>query len=264
MSSRKEQLGGIIHTYQKFDPVKFPSPTAPPPDLVSPAFEHLLHYGSMRRLTDEELARAVHLDPSQIAGLGPSIEALRMILEERKRKILETYETGRVEAEARQQFLDQANAMQPPGNLAKRFQQAFHDNADVHAAVAYEGIKLLHDAMVHCKESLSVQRVREELGKLKDSEGLCGSLSFTPEGQLSRTAFLVRLADSGTKVVKRWKKRLAFRHYDPSRRAPPQGSHVYKIRASRGCIATVGKRSSLLRSIRLLSVFEFNETITLI
>ena len=38
----KDKLGGVIHTYQKFDPVEFPSPTAPPPDLVTPAFEHLL------------------------------------------------------------------------------------------------------------------------------------------------------------------------------------------------------------------------------
>ena len=30
----------------------------------------MLAYGDMRELTDEELARAVHLDPSQIAGLG--------------------------------------------------------------------------------------------------------------------------------------------------------------------------------------------------
>ncbi len=28
--------GGIVHTYQKYDPVHFPSPTAPPPDMVSP------------------------------------------------------------------------------------------------------------------------------------------------------------------------------------------------------------------------------------
>ena len=43
---------------------------------MSPAFEHLLYYGNMR-LTDEELARAVRLDPSQIRGLGPSLDALR-------------------------------------------------------------------------------------------------------------------------------------------------------------------------------------------
>src|ERR1700726_5133883 len=94
-----DRLGGVIHTYQKYDPVEFPSPTAPPPDLVSPAFEHLLYYGSMRRLTEEELARAVRIDPSQIRGLGPSLEALMEMLRQRKRKILATYETGRAESE---------------------------------------------------------------------------------------------------------------------------------------------------------------------
>src|ERR1700739_4685259 len=98
MNSR-DKLGGIVHTYQKFDPVQFPSPTAPPPDMVSPSFEHLLMYGNTRRLTEEELARAIHIDPSQIKGLGPSLEALREILEERKRKILATYETGQAETE---------------------------------------------------------------------------------------------------------------------------------------------------------------------
>lgn len=36
-------------------------------------------YGKYRELTDEELARAVRLDPSQIKGLGPSIEMLRCV-----------------------------------------------------------------------------------------------------------------------------------------------------------------------------------------
>src|SRR5262249_60267243 len=86
--------GGVIHTYQKFDPANFPSPPAPPPDLVSHAFDHLLFYGNTRRLTEEELRRAVRLDPSMIRGLGPSLEALMAILRERKRKILATYHTG--------------------------------------------------------------------------------------------------------------------------------------------------------------------------
>src|SRR5262249_23615425 len=96
-------LGGIIHTYQKFDPLNFPSPTSPPPDVVSAAFEHLLFYGSMRRLTEEELARAVRLDPTQIKGLGPSLASLMEMLRERKRKILETYETEHVQKEASKQ-----------------------------------------------------------------------------------------------------------------------------------------------------------------
>jgi uncharacterized protein with von Willebrand factor type A (vWA) domain len=125
--SQRDRLGGIIHTYQKYDPVEFPSPTAPPPDLVSPAFEHLLYYGNTRRLTDEELARAVRIDPSQIRGLGPSIDYLRMLLEERKRKILETYETGQVQTEARDNFQRQARETRPPSKLAKPFQEAVNE-----------------------------------------------------------------------------------------------------------------------------------------
>ena len=127
LMSTRDQLGGIIHTYQKYDPAEFPSPTAPPPDLVSPAFEHLLHYGNARRLTEEELARAVHIDPSQIRGLGPSIEALRAMLEARKRKILETYETNQVQGEARQNFHGQAEQVRPPNKLAKAFHEAVRE-----------------------------------------------------------------------------------------------------------------------------------------
>jgi uncharacterized protein with von Willebrand factor type A (vWA) domain len=122
-----KRLGGVIHTYQKFDPRNLPSPTQPPPDLVSPALEHLLMYGSMRELTDEELARAIHLDPSQIAGLGPSIDALRAMLEERKRKILEKYETRKAQKAAGEAYRKQGEAIKPPGNLQKRFAQAIRD-----------------------------------------------------------------------------------------------------------------------------------------
>ncbi len=112
-------LGGVIHTYQKFDPVEFPSPTAPPPDMVTPAFEHLLQFGNTRRLTEEELARAVRIDPSQIRGLGPSLDYLRAMLEERKRKILETYETGQVQAEAHSNFHEPAEQTKPPNKLTR-------------------------------------------------------------------------------------------------------------------------------------------------
>ncbi len=117
-------IGGIIHTYQRYDPKSFPSPTQPPPDLVSGAMEHMLTYGSMRELTDEELARAIQLDPSQIAGLGPSLEALMELLRERKRKILETYETKRVQKEAAGRFHEMAKSMRPPAKLEDRFRQA--------------------------------------------------------------------------------------------------------------------------------------------
>ncbi len=122
--SNPNRLGGVIHTYQKYDPAKFPSPTQPPPDLVSPAFEHLLHYGDLSELTEVELARMVEIDPSQIAGLGPSIDHLRQLLLQRKRKILETYETDAVQKEAGQAFWSKAAETTPPEKLRKRFDQA--------------------------------------------------------------------------------------------------------------------------------------------
>ena len=117
-------IGGIIHTYQRYDPKTCPSPTQPPPDAISGAMEHMLAHGSMRELTDEDLARAIQLDPSQIAGLGPSLEALMELLRERKRKILETYETKRVKQEASNRFHDLAKSMNPPAKLEARFRQS--------------------------------------------------------------------------------------------------------------------------------------------
>lgn len=124
MAKRKD-LGGIVHTYQKYDPKNFPSPTQPPPDAVSPAFEHMLMFGSRHRLTDEELARAVRIDPSQIAGLGPSIDALLAMLLERKRKILAKYETETVQERAWTVYHETGSKLQPPRKMQPRYELAF-------------------------------------------------------------------------------------------------------------------------------------------
>ena len=126
-SARHRAQGGVIHAYQKYDPVKFPGPSQPPPDLTSAAFEHMLAFGDMRHLTEEELARAVRLDPSQIAGLGPGIDALIAMLEERKRKILAKYETGKVQKKAAKRFQNSAGNARAPKKLDKRFHQEVRD-----------------------------------------------------------------------------------------------------------------------------------------
>lgn len=121
MSSRSK-LGGVIHTYQKYDPVRFPSPTRPSDgDMLGHAFDHMLHYGQMRELTEEELARAIRLDPSMIPLLGPSLDAIRALLEERKRKILQTYETDRVLEEARRKYTESVRDARPPKEVRKRW-----------------------------------------------------------------------------------------------------------------------------------------------
>jgi len=122
MSGRS--LGGVIHTYQGYDPANIPSPMGPPPDMVSPAFEHLLEYGSLRELTEEELARAITLDIRQIAGLGPTLESLKKMLLERKQKILSTWETKKVRDDAKRSFDKLVKNTHPPDELKRLFQKA--------------------------------------------------------------------------------------------------------------------------------------------
>ena len=102
--TNKKNIGGIVQTYIKYDPMKFPSPTQPPPDFVTPLMDQMLTFGSRRLLTEEELARAVRLDPEQFKNLGPGIDQMKKMLEERKRRILETYETKSVVKQARKAF----------------------------------------------------------------------------------------------------------------------------------------------------------------
>jgi uncharacterized protein with von Willebrand factor type A (vWA) domain len=122
----RDTLGGVIHTYQKYDPMRFPPPrdAGAGPDMVSAAFEHALMFGERRDLTEEEMARAVRLDPSQIAGLGPSIDALRAMLEERKRKILERFETRKARKRAHKALHGAAAEVKPPKEFADRFREA--------------------------------------------------------------------------------------------------------------------------------------------
>lgn len=116
-----------MHTYLGYDPVRFPMPAEGTPDLVTPAFEHLLEYGNLRELTDEELAEAIELDPSQIVGLGPSLSSLLAMLEERKRRILETYETTAARSVSERAFTDAAAGVHPPQGLADAFARAVRD-----------------------------------------------------------------------------------------------------------------------------------------
>jgi uncharacterized protein with von Willebrand factor type A (vWA) domain len=122
-----KSLGGVIHTYQRYDPATIPSPSLPPPDLVSAAFEHMLEFGDMRELTDDELARAITLDIRQIAGLGPSLESLRKMLLERKRKILAKWETRKVVEEAKRAFEKLAHKATPTPSLKQAFERAVEE-----------------------------------------------------------------------------------------------------------------------------------------
>ena len=122
-SARKP--GGVIHTYQRYDPMRFPGPNAVAgPDLASFAFEHMLTFGSLSELTDEELARAVRIDPSEIEGFLPNVRGLIEMLLERKRKILATYETDTVQEAAAERYIKYGARVNPPAKAAGFYARA--------------------------------------------------------------------------------------------------------------------------------------------
>ena len=123
----RDTLGGIVHTYQRYDPARIPPPRPQAVDLVTPAMEHLLEFGDASELTAEQLADAIVLSPEQIRGLGPSLESIRRRLEEARRKILETYETDAVRKRARQRFRDAAQRAQPPAKSREGFAKAVRE-----------------------------------------------------------------------------------------------------------------------------------------
>ncbi|MBY0457524.1 MAG: hypothetical protein K2V38_09325, partial [Gemmataceae bacterium] len=172
--------GGIVHTYQKYDPVNFPSPTTPPPDLVSPMMEHLLQFGDTDEFTEEELANAIRLDASQIAGLGPSIDSLKRMLLDRKRKILETYETKAARKAAEKAFKDAAQGVNPPKKLANDFRKAVKDEqlADLESLYFREG----DDTSEFARDL--VQLV-DRLGDKYQVDELAGKYEFTGREKMS-------------------------------------------------------------------------------
>lgn len=114
---------GVVHAYQAYDPINLPGPLAEQPDAVSGAFEHMLTFGSTRRLTPEELARAVRIDPSQIRGLGPSIDALIAMLEERRRRILARYDVEPAREGAKKAYRSSVESTKAPERFRRRFER---------------------------------------------------------------------------------------------------------------------------------------------
>jgi uncharacterized protein with von Willebrand factor type A (vWA) domain len=123
----RDTLGGVVHSYQKYDPARIPPPRPPESDLVSPLMEHLLEFGDTDELTEEQLANAIELDPAQIGRLGPSLDALRRKLEEARRKILERFETESVRKKARGAFRDAARRASPPPRHREGFERAVRE-----------------------------------------------------------------------------------------------------------------------------------------
>ncbi len=177
-ASRKP--GGIVHVYQKYDPLKFPGPSQPAPDLVSSAFEFSLMHGARHRLTPEELARAVKIDPSQIQGFGPSIDVLRALLEERKRKILARYETETVQKLAARELINQSQQAQPPEEFDQRFRKAVHTEQIYLLERLWYATGNDHSPFAH-----QLLRVMQSMGDKYEIDELAAKYEFTGRESLT-------------------------------------------------------------------------------
>jgi len=125
----RDSLGGIVHTYQRYDPVAVPPPRPAQTDLASAAMEHMLEFGDLDELefTPEQLADAIVLDPEQIRGLGPSLDAVKRKLEEMRRRILEQYEAETARTRARREFHQAAARASPPATHQEAFERAVRE-----------------------------------------------------------------------------------------------------------------------------------------
>ena len=125
----RDSLGGIVHTYQRYDPVAVPPPRPAQTDLASAAMEHMLEFGDLDELefTPEQLADAIVLDPEQIRGLGPSLDAVKRKLEEMRRRILKQYDAETARTRARREFHQAAARASPPATHREAFERAVRE-----------------------------------------------------------------------------------------------------------------------------------------
>lgn len=165
---------GLVHAYLGYDPKNFPSPTAPAPDVAGAAFEFALHYGDLAELTDEELMNAIRLDPSQIAGLGPSLQSLIAMLEEWKARILATYETETVRREASCAYEKQAGAIGPPKDQRAAFERAIRSGQAHDLELLWYMQKSEHSPLAR-----SLMRLLQRLGEKYQVEQLGSKYPFT-------------------------------------------------------------------------------------
>lgn len=187
--------GGLYHTYQKYDPVKFPPPSAPQTDMVSPMMEWLMMSGGdMEALTEEQMRRAIRIDPSQLGNLGPNLQSLLQYLLERKKKILATYETDSVYAEVTKQYSNLIQRVKPPKPLADDYLKA----AKRQQIYGLESLWYrLDDDRSHFARHLmrliAQLETKNEVEQLRAAYDFTGSTSLTPEQAIEVKAELEKI-----------------------------------------------------------------------
>ena len=88
--------------------------------------------------------------------------------------------------------------------FAARYKEAFKAEPTVHAALGYEGLRIAVEAMKRAQPTLTHEKFRDELRKVKDLAGLAGPLSVTGDNLVQRTVFVARYDGVVLAPVKRY------------------------------------------------------------
>ncbi len=95
----------------------------------------------------------------------------------------------------------------PVSDKFKMFQISFREmppkiEADVNAALAYDGFRMLVEAMKNAAPQVTPERIRDELAKTEKFDGLTGPLTITAERQVQRPLFVMRWQNGALALVK--------------------------------------------------------------
>jgi branched-chain amino acid transport system substrate-binding protein len=96
-----------------------------------------------------------------------------------------------------------AEGLTPAGQeLSKRYHERFGQDLDARAALAYDGMRLLADAVRRAR-TLVPETIQKELLATDDFTSLTGPLSFTKDHCARRPVFVVRYEEGRPKLVHR-------------------------------------------------------------
>jgi branched-chain amino acid transport system substrate-binding protein len=87
--------------------------------------------------------------------------------------------------------------------FARQYREAYKEDPGVHAALAYDGIRILVDALRRA-QAVAADGLVKELRQTKDFPGLTGKLTFAADQHLERPIFIGQLAGAGFVPIKRY------------------------------------------------------------
>ncbi|MGZ3691008.1 MAG: ABC transporter substrate-binding protein [Pseudobdellovibrio sp.] len=84
--------------------------------------------------------------------------------------------------------------------FVKAFKARYHEDADVMAALAYDGVYLMAEAIKNVKE-VTPANIRDELAKIKDFHGVTGKMSMNENRDAVKSAVVVQVQGNDYKYI---------------------------------------------------------------